>query len=175
MRTRHTFVHFTAALTALAAGCGESSTSPAGNGMVHISNYVVNPQSVECAMTPTNPPRNNGSPDSVALQVTLVNTTANSVTLTSAGSQGTVTRSSDTTDVLASAMTYATLPYTPQGATVRPLDGQVAFTLMLPTIPFCNTKPVGYRGYQDVNMTVVLLASTGEYHTVPKAIHVVWQ
>lgn len=176
MRSRFALALFVTACPVLAGNCGAAngSTSPGGTGAVQISVYVVNPQSVECALTLTSPPQNTAYPDSVALQATLVNTTHSDVTLISGGSQGTVIRSSAAADIGTSAMTYATLPFRSLGVTVRALDGQVAFTFMLPTIPFCQSKPLHYLGFQDVNMTTRLTASTGSYVTTPQVIHVIW-
>ena len=162
-------------LALVAAGCGgKDSTPPNNTGVVQISTFIANPQSVECHFTATNPPQNTGYPDSVALQVTVVNTTHSDVLLTAAGSSGVVIRATAAGDVGATPLTYTALPYTPQGAPIRALDGQVAFTLMLPVIPFCQSKPVGYLGYQDVNVSARVQTTTGEYITTPKLIHVVW-
>ncbi len=158
----------------VAACSSKGGTSPAGNGVVQISAFVVNPLTFQCAPTPSNPPVETAAPDSLAMLVTMINTTHSDVTLTSAGSYATVVRSSDPADLGTSTMVYASLPYRSTTSTIPALTGQVSFTLMVPTVPLCRSKPLGYIGTQDVDLTARMTLLTGQYVTLPAMVHVQW-
>ena len=71
-------------------------------------------------------------------------------------------------------MVYASLPYRSTVSTIPALTGQVAFTLMVPTVPLCRSKPLGYIGTQDIDLTARMTLLTGQYVTLPARVHVQW-
>lgn len=164
-----------ATLAALVA-CSGGGGSPAGAnaGAIQVATYVVNPQTVECGYS--NDPRvgNIASPDTVALRIEMVNTTANDASVTGVAAIGTVLRSSDSADVGKNAMNYASLPCRPQPATIVATTGDVNVIVSLPMYPYCNVKPRFYDGNQDLLVSARLTATSGIYVTTQATMHVSW-
>lgn len=160
-----------AAVAAFACG-GDGGSESAG--AVQISAYTPNPQQANCGSDNTAMPKNIGAPDTILLQVQMVNTTANDVNVTKAGSFGTVMVANEPADVGATAGGFATLPFTPLPALLVAKSGDLTVRVAFPTAPVCQLKPVGYDGQWDINVSAVLTATSGQYVTLPKTVRITW-
>jgi hypothetical protein len=158
---------------ATALGCGSDGPSNSA-GFVQISDFSPNPQQANCATNNMMPPSNIGAPDTVLMQVQMVNTTANDVNVTAGGTQGTVMVATDPLDVGAMAGVHPSLPFTPTPAVLVAESGDLTIRVAFPTAPLCQQKPVGYVGQWDVNVSVRMTTTSGQYVTVPKTIRVAW-
>lgn len=154
-------------------GCGGDGPSSSA-GFVQITDFTPSPQIVNCAAAFTNPPFNYGAPDTVLLQVQMVNTTANDVNVTDAASFGTVMVATDPLDVGAHAGVYPSLPLTPSPTLLVARTGDATIRVAFPTKPLCQLKPLGYSGQWDVNVSARMTTPSGQYVTLPKTIRVVW-
>jgi hypothetical protein len=167
---------FPGSILALCAtvACGGSDGPTQSNGVFQIASLEMNPQVVNCGLTPTSPPKNVASPDSIEFKIELVNTTKSDITLNSIGLSGTVTVASNAGDVGASVLNLSTLPFTPATVLVRASDGDVMVTARLGMEPYCNTKPPGFSGTQDLLINVRVKTSSGEYLSLPQVLRVRW-
>jgi hypothetical protein len=151
--------------------CGSNAPTDQ-NGVQQISAFSVNPTSVVCGNANTVPHSENASPDTVAILVELVNTTHNDMTVMTSAVIGIVVGSSTASDVGTMSINYSSLPFHPNPALVRAVDGDVKTTTSLPMGPLCQIKTTGF---QDIEVSTRIQTTTGEFDTAPTTIHVSWQ
>ena len=133
------------------AACSSNSPTDAA-GVVQVTTIKAGTTTVSCAF-------GLASPDSIYFNVTLVNTTKDSVTVQSVASTGTIIRSDSDQGVQAPANTYANLPFHPPQSILRPRDGQVVITVSMPMTPLCSGSGAGSR--RDVLTTLRVTTSAG--------------
>jgi hypothetical protein len=163
-----------AVLLVVANACGGDGPT-ANNGVVQLYDVRVSPQAVTCGVTPNPPPREIASPDTVLVQVHLINTTADTISALTTGVYGIIIRASDPADVSRVVVNAASLPFTPNPNTVRSKDGDVILRVSLPMDPVCQAKPNGFLGTADVNVSARVTASSGQYVSDFYTIHVEWR
>ncbi|HYV95961.1 MAG TPA: hypothetical protein VE967_00750 [Gemmatimonadaceae bacterium] len=160
---------------------GDSGTSNNHHGVVQISSYIMNPMQMNCAaIGPGNlPPRNIGAPDSIVVQLTIVNTTADTVTVNTIGAYGQVISGSDPADVGKIGLNTTSLSFVPKPLVVPgagALGGQQAnVRVTIPTEPICNTKPIGFSGSQNLNISIRATANSGQYVTDFQTLVIQWR
>lgn len=154
--------------------CGGSDGPTNNRGVIQLSEFAMRPQIARCGVTPTNPPSWAVSPDTVALEATLVNTTEDDITLSVAGTAGTIIRTSMPEDLGQIAATFPSVPYTPKDGSVPSKVGAVSVRASLPVQPLCQAKPVGYTGWREIDISLRITTSVGQYITIPATLHVSW-
>ena len=166
-------------VTLLALSLGAFSACDAdpaavGAGIVQISQVAINPLAVNCGTTLTNPPKNIAAPDSVMIQVRMVNTTASDVLVTDANTYATVVISSDPADVGMPAANFPSVPFSPSPALLAARIGDVPIRVALPMDPVCQSKPLFYSGSYEILLIVRMTTPSGQYATVPALMKVTW-
>ena len=146
---RSVFVSSTLMLSGLAAACAHATAPANANGVVQIAEVSANPTTLNC---PTASP--------IYVNVRLVNTTTDSVTIVKVSSAGIIIRSSSAQLVGQSALTIASLSFTP--AILRPHDGNATTTAILPAP--CPHGVDAY-GFVDAYVTLFVTTTTGQYST----------
>ena len=146
---RSAFVSATMMLSGTAAACAHATDPANANGVVQIAEVSANPTTLNC---PTAIP--------IYVNVRLVNTTPESVTVTKVSSSGIIIRSSSAQLVGQSAFTIASLSFTP--TVLRPHDGNATTTAILPAP--CP-RGVDQYGFVDAYVALFVTTTTGQYAT----------
>jgi hypothetical protein len=156
------------------ATCG--GDGPTGNaGIVQLYDIRVSPQTVTCGFTINPPLRNISSPDTVLVQVHVINTTKDTLSMVTTGVYGQVIRASDSTQVSRVVVNTASLPYSPNPGVVGPKDGDLITRISLPMDPVCQTQPPFYLGTADVNISARVTMTSGQYVSDFFTVHVEWR
>ena len=162
-----------AMFVAFTLACG--GDSPTSSGFIHVAQVQINPQTVNCGYNPlAMPPKWVASPDTVALQVQMVNSTSTAATLTTAGTTATIQSSPVATDVGLQVLNFTSLPFTPADNTIRARDGDVTFRVSLPLEPFCNSKAPSFAGTLDLGISIRMTTDRGIYTSTPQSLRVIW-
>lgn len=156
------------------SACGGGGGGTGNSGFVQITDFDPNPQTANCASDNTAMPKNIGAPDTVLMQVQMVNTTANDVPISAAGTAGFVVVATDPADVGKQSAVFPSLPFTPDPAVLVAKTGDLTIRVAMPTAPICQTKAVGYSGMQDINVSVRMSTPVGMRETVPVTIRMSW-
>ena len=171
---RRSLILFPCAALVAVVACSSSDPPTQNGGVVQIADWLMNPQTVQCGLALTNPLSNNAVPDTVSVQVQMVNTTDTDVTLVAAGTSGTVVVATESADLQASVLNLNNLPFTPQPALIQARTGDLTIRVSLPMRPYCNTKPPGYNGTHDILISVRMTTNSGQYVGLPKSLRVIW-
>jgi hypothetical protein len=178
MRRSHDIGLVALAVMVVAAGaltaCGGGGGGTGNSGFVQITDFDPNPQQANCGSDNMPNPQNIGLPDTVLLQVQMINTTANDVPISTAGTAGVVMVATDPADVGDASAVFNSLPFTPDPAVLAAKVGDLTIRVAMPTAPICATKPVGYDGQQDINVSVRMSTPIGQRVTVPATIRMSW-
>lgn len=160
--------------TGAVAACGGGGGGTGNSGFVQITDFDPNPQQANCGSDNTAMPKNIGAPDTVLLQVQMINTTAADVPITGASTAGVIMVATDPADLGDASAVFPVLPFTPDPAVLVAKTGDLTIRVAMPTAPICQTKPVGYSGQQDINVSVRMATPIGMRETVPATIRMSW-
>ena len=161
--------------TGAVSACGGGGGGTGNAGFVQITDFDPNPQAANCASDNVFPnPTNIGAPDTVLLQIQMINTTANDVPVNTAGTAGVVMVATEPADVGKQTALFNSLPFTPTPAVLVAKTGDMTIRVAMPTAPICQTKPVGYDGFQDINVSVRMSTPIGMRETLPVTIKMSW-
>ncbi|HKS05151.1 MAG TPA: hypothetical protein VJR92_02460 [Gemmatimonadaceae bacterium] len=160
--------------TGVVSACGGGGGGTSNSGFVQITDFDPNPQQANCASDNTAMPKNIGAPDSVMMEVQMINTTAADVPISGASTSGVIVVATDPADVGKSSAVFPVLPYTPDPAVLVAKTGDMTIRVAMPTAPICQTKPVGYNGQQDINVSVRMATPIGMRVTLPVTIRMSW-
>ncbi len=159
-----------ALVCALALACGGGGPA-ATNGAVQIASFSTNVTNVSCHLGLS-------QPDSIYFNIQMVNTTANPVTITSIGTQGSIVRASPDSSIVGRvANTYASLPFTGTATTIPAHDGSITLTVSMPTALLCSVDmPLSSNNMQqwkDVYTSLRVTATSGQYVTTAYVIRAI--
>jgi hypothetical protein len=129
--------------------------------VVQIVGVRAGPTSIECRGGPVR---------EIDFNVQIVNTTAEAVRVTSVSSVGIVIRSSVESMVGQQVYLDPNLPIKPDSAVLRAGDGDVTYTFILKTACASSGGPQSPNSV-DVNVTLFVRTTVGEFATVPVTIH----
>lgn len=132
---------------------------------VHIASVAVSPTIVRCGgPTP--------SPDSIYWNVTMVNTTRDTVYVQGAASYGTIIRASNVNLLGRPANMLTNLPFLPDPAVLMSRIGNLVVHVSMPTLPMCRTDPDPDKEiYTSIRIVAGSeAAGTKDYVTVPRVI-----
>ena len=152
-----------AGLAAVACG-GDGSTGT--DGVVQLVSVTTNSLVVNCGRT-----THVADPDSIYMNVHLVNTTATDVHIDSIGSNGFVAAASDQSVLQTGALNFTSLPFNPRPAVLQARTGDLTLIVSVPMISLCAAGAVALD-YKDITATVRVTTDAGQYVSTPKSIHV---
>jgi hypothetical protein len=143
-------------LPALLAGAACNRASPsdvAGAGhIVELASVAVSPNPIQCR---------GGGMKQLYFNVVMENTTAQDVHVVRISSTGLTVRASRDSLAGRQVFIFDSLPFTPAGATLRALDGQLTYTAIM-TTP-CVPGGSGGSDYIDIYVILYVWTTTGVY------------
>jgi hypothetical protein len=154
------------AVLVVAGGCGGGGDSTGTDGIVQLVSVTTNVLSLNCGRF-----SHLASPDSLYMNVHLVNTSASNVAIDSIGSTGYISRASDQAVVGQGALNFTSLPFNPRPAMLQARTGDITLTVSVPMISLCAASTVALE-YKDVTVSVRVATGVGQYVSVPMNIHV---
>ena len=157
-------------MTIIAGACG-SAVDTSGALTVQISKFVINPGTVTCVAGTFN----GAAPDTVLLQVEMVNTTGEDATVSSTGADGVVIRTSTGDFVGTTAIAFSALPFNPQPSLIVAHTGDLTVRIALPTALLCATSKLPANGFKDVQVVVRVSTNSGQYTSPPATLHFFFQ
>jgi hypothetical protein len=143
--------------------CARDATGNAA--LVQIASFRMSPGVVSCGSLAA-------SPDTVALQIEMVNTTDADASVMTVGSYGTVIRTATGEFVGTTAAVFDALPYIPRPALVIARSGDVMIRVSLPTASLCFTNIPAGGGFKDVQVSGRVSTNSGHYTTGGAILHV---
>src|SRR5262245_1883106 len=98
---------------AVIGACGGDDSTGTDKGVIEIAAFEMTPRTANCGNLLLK-----GAPESILVQVKMVNTTRDTVSLETAGTYGLVVRASAESDVGRIVMNSASVPFTPKPAII---------------------------------------------------------
>ena len=136
-------------LPGLAVACAHATDPAHTNGVVQIAEVAANPTTIYCPNSTT-----------IYINIRLVNTTRDTVTVIGVSSAGVVIRSTSAQLVGQSVYTFQSLSFTP--AILRDRDGEATTTVILPVTCLSG---VAANGYVDAYVALFVTTTAGQYAT----------
>ncbi len=135
---------------------------------MQISNVEYNPPTIQCRTDHPGPVERE-----IDFNVTVVNTRADTVAVQNVSSHG-ITVNAHRPDLVGQVVSqFGSIPFTPTDAVLRPKDGQVVYTVRMNTA--CVAGGTAVPDFIDVDVTLVVRTSVGEFTTLPLRIHQAYQ
>jgi hypothetical protein len=149
-QVRRVFSTSTPLLLTLAAACASATAPGTANGVVQIAEVSANPRTLNCP-----------NPTPIYVNIRMVNTTRDTVTVVKVSSSGLVVRAPSAPQLVGqSAYTYDSLSFTP--TMLRAHDGNAIVTVVLPA---ACLRGVALGGSLDAYVTVMVTTTSGQYAT----------
>jgi hypothetical protein len=165
----------TLAATALCVGalaassCGGDSGNDPNAHVVHIASVETSPETIQCrTFIPGTP-----VPREIYFNIRMVNTRSDTVRVTRVSTTGITTNAHDPALVGQFAFVKDSLTFSPVDAILRPNDGEVTYTAILAVNCFPGGTAV--PDFIDIQLTLRVRTTIGEYAAIPVTIHQAYQ
>lgn len=165
MSARHVLIGVMLLPVAVAACGGDDSTG--SSGVVQVATVEYTPTAPTCGAQSV-------STYTVAFRIEMVNTTTDAVTVTKVGTNGVIIDGTVEEDLGKAAHVFASLPFTPADAVLRPRDGDVHLVATMTVSCGVHPRP-GTEAYRQISTSVYVTTTAGQYTTLPLSIRVIWR
>jgi len=152
-----------------ASGCGGDGTAPHRTEVVQIANVGFPFPDALC----TDPTEGSEVSYQLEFYIEMVNTTPDSVKVTSVSSTGLVFAGSRLADVNLPAHMFGSLPYEPNPVGLRAHDGDVTLHITM-RVP-CGTEVITTEYSKTILTTLHIRTNSGQYDAGPLASHITWK